>query len=166
MPRARIESLAFGPHGVARIDGKVHFVRAVAPGDEVEVAVREDRGTYAYADLVRVIEPGASRRVPPCPYLPRCGGCPWQQVEEDMQAEAKERAVRDLLIRVGGVAEPHVLPIARPAPPLGYRRRLSLRVAGRRIGFLAAASHDLVAVDRCLLAAPELDGAIELTGRW
>jgi 23S rRNA (uracil1939-C5)-methyltransferase len=164
--RARIESLAYGPHGVARVNGKVHFVRGVAPDDEVEIAVREDRGTYAYADLVRIVEPGPARREPPCPYLPACGGCPWQQVDDSAQAAAKERIVRDLLVRLGGVDAPHVLPIATPAAVFGYRRRLSLRVAARRVGFLAAASHDLVPVERCLLAAPELEGAIALARGW
>ncbi|HZR82116.1 MAG TPA: 23S rRNA (uracil(1939)-C(5))-methyltransferase RlmD [Candidatus Binatia bacterium] len=166
MPVARIESLAYGPHGVARIDGKVHFVRGAAPGDEVEIAVREDRGSFAYADVVRVIRRGEARREPPCPYLPRCGGCPWQHVADDQQAAAKERVVRELLARVGGVADPRVLPILRPSPAFGYRRRLSLRIADGRIGFLAAASHDLVPIDRCLLAAPELEGSIPLAQAW
>jgi 23S rRNA (uracil1939-C5)-methyltransferase len=164
--RARVESLAYGPHGVARVDGKVHFVRTVAPGDEVELEVREDRGTYAYADLLRVVAAGPARRQPPCPYLPRCGGCPWQHVGEDVQADSKERAVRDLLARVGGIADPPVRPLLRAAPAFGYRRRLGLRVADRRVGFLVAHSHDLVPVDACLLGAPELDGAIAIAQGW
>ena len=162
----RVESLAYGAHGVVRIDGKVHFVRRVVPGDEIELAVREDRGTFAYSDLVAVREPGRARRDPPCDYLPRCGGCPWQHVDYAAQAEAKERAVRDLLARVGGIADPPVRPILRADREFGYRRRLGLRVEGKRLGFLAAASHDLVPVERCLLAAPELDGAIAIAARW
>lgn len=164
--RVRIESLAYGPHGVARVDGKVHFVRGAAPGDEVEIAVREDRGSFAWADVVAVVAAGPDRREAPCPYLPRCGGCPWQHVSPGAQAAAKEAIVRDLLARVGGVADPPVEPIAAAPAEFGYRRRLSLRVGGGRVGFRAGASHELVPVDECLLAAPALRGAIRIAQPW
>jgi 23S rRNA (uracil1939-C5)-methyltransferase len=162
MAVARIESLAHGPHGIARIDGKVHFVRGAAPGDEVEVEVEEDHSTFAYARVARVVTPGAVRRAAPCPYLPRCGGCPWQHVVYAAQATAKEGSVRDLLARVGGIDAAVVRPIVRAASEYGYRRRLSLRVADGAVGFLAAASHDLVPVEHCLLGIGSLDGAIAL----
>src|SRR5262249_35026781 len=54
MAVARIDSLAYGPHGVARINGKVHFIRQVAPGDEVEVEVDEDHRAYAYGHATRL----------------------------------------------------------------------------------------------------------------
>jgi 23S rRNA (uracil1939-C5)-methyltransferase len=162
MTAARIDSLAHGPHGIARIDGKVHFVRHAAPGDEVEIEVEEDHRTYAYARATRVVTPGAVRREPPCEYLPRCGGCPWQHVAYDAQAEAKEAAVRDLLARLGGIDPKVVRPIVRAPAELGYRRRLSLRVDGREVGFLEGASHDLVPVERCLLGQERLHGAIPL----
>ncbi|MBM4244164.1 MAG: 23S rRNA (uracil(1939)-C(5))-methyltransferase RlmD [Deltaproteobacteria bacterium] len=162
MAVARIESLAHGPHGVARIDGKVHFVRQAAPGDEVEVEVDEDHPTFAYARVARVLAPGPVRREAPCPYLPRCGGCPWQHVAYDAQAAAKEASVRDLLSRMGGIDPSVVRPIVRAASEYGYRRRLSLRVADSEVGFLAAASHDLVPVEHCLLGHERLEGAIPL----
>lgn len=162
MAAARIESLAHGPHGIARIDGKVHFVRGAAPGDEVELEVEEDHQSFAYARVTRVVAPGAVRREPPCPYLPRCGGCPWQHVEYAAQTAAKEDSVRDLLSRVGGVDAAVVRPIVRAASEYGYRRRLSLRVEDGEVGFLAAASHDLVPVAHCLLGHERLDGAIPL----
>jgi 23S rRNA (uracil1939-C5)-methyltransferase len=164
---ARIDSLAHGPHGIARIDGKVHFVRNAAPGDEVELAVEEDHGAYAYARVTRVRTPGATRRAAPCPYLPRCGGCPWQHVAYAAQAAAKETSVRDLVARVGGVDPSVVGSILPAAAEYGYRRRLSLRVgARRRLGFMAAASHDVVPVERCLLADERLADAIPLAERW
>lgn len=162
MAAARIESLAHGPHGIARIDGKVHFVRGAAPGDEVELEVEEDHRSFAYARVTRVVVPGIARREAPCPYLPRCGGCPWQHVEYAAQTAAKEESVRDLLSRVGGVDAAVLRPIVRAAREYGYRRRLSLRVADREVGFLAAASHDLVPVEHCLLGSERLDGAIPL----
>ncbi|MBY0273949.1 23S rRNA (uracil(1939)-C(5))-methyltransferase RlmD [Candidatus Binatia bacterium] len=162
MAVARIESLAHGPHGVARIDGKVHFVRGAAPGDEVEVAVEEDHRSFAYARVTALRAPGPVRREPPCPYLPRCGGCPWQHVTYAAQAAAKEDAVRDLLARVGGLDPSVVRPIVPAASEYHYRRRLSLRVADRAVGFLAAASHDLVPVGACLLGSERLDRAIAL----
>lgn len=166
VPRVEVESLSYGPHGVARIDGKVCFIRNAAPGDAVDVVVREDHGSYAYGDIAEVIRPGPARRIPPCPYLPRCGGCPWQQVAYATQAAAKEHNVRDLLARIGGLPDVPVQPIAAAPEEYGYRCRLSLRVAGRRLGYFAGASHDLVPVDECLLGVPALRGAIAVAQDW
>ena len=166
MAVVRIESLAHGAHGIARIDGKVHFVRQAVPGDEVEIEVEEDHRAYAYARVARLVSPGAARRAAPCPYLPRCGGCPWQHIDYDAQAAAKESTVRDLLARIGGLAPSVALPIVRAASEYGYRRRLSLRVENGELGFLAAASHDVVPIERCLIAQDRLDGAIAFGREW
>lgn len=161
-------AMAYGPHAVARADGKVLFVRGAAPDEEVEVVVREERPRYAYADLVAVRRPSPDRRPAPCPYLPRCGGCPWQHLDYAAQLAAKHRIVAEQLRRVGGLA----VEVAAPLPaarPFGYRRRIKLRVDGGVVGFHAAASHDLVPVEHCLLAAPAVDAAIpalaDLVGR-
>jgi 23S rRNA (uracil1939-C5)-methyltransferase len=159
-------ALAHGPHGVARVAGKVHFVRQAAPGDEVEIVVEEEHRAFAYARVARVVVPGAARRTAPCVYLPRCGGCPWQHVAYAAQASAKESTVRELLARVGGIDPSCVRPLLAAAQEYGYRRRLSLRVDDDRLGFMAAASHDVVPVDRCLLAQDRLEGAIAVASEW
>jgi len=163
---AHIESLAHGPHGIARVDGKVHFVRQAVPGDEVEIEVEEDHRAYAYARVSRLLVAGPARRAAPCIYLPRCGGCPWQHIAYDTQAAAKETTVRDLLARVGGLDAGVVQPILRAASEYGYRRRLSLRVENGEVGFLVAASHDVIPIERCLLAQDRLEGAVALAREW
>lgn len=158
--RLAIDSLAYGPHGVGRLDGKAIFVRGVVPGEVVDVIVREDHERYAYADLVEIVDSAPGRRDPPCPYVPRCGGCPWQHIDDALQLEAKERNLREALARIGRWPDAPVAPIVAPGDPLAYRSRLSLRTAGRRVGFYAAASHELVEIDHCLIAAPAVDAAI------
>ncbi|MBX3023852.1 23S rRNA (uracil(1939)-C(5))-methyltransferase RlmD [bacterium] len=151
--------MAYGAHAVARVDGKVIFVRGAAPHEEVEVALRETRPRYAFADVVAVRRPSAARRHPPCAYLPRCGGCPWQHLDYAAQLAAKRRIVAEQLRRLAGLTVPVQAPLPSPRE-YGYRRRLKLRVADGVVGFHAAASHDLVAVDHCLLAEPHVDAAL------
>lgn len=153
------DEMAYGPHAVARADGKVLFVRAAAPREEVEIVVRESRPRYAFADVIAVRHASPARRDPPCPYLPRCGGCPWQHLEYGAQLAAKQRIVADQLQRLGKIDAPVAAPLPS-AREFAYRRRLKLRVADGEVGFHAAASHDLVAIEHCLLAEPHVDAAI------
>ncbi len=160
MTQARVEVMTYGPHGLARLDGKVIFLRHVAPGDEVELAIEEDHGSYAYASLVRLLRPSAERREPPCPYLPRCGGCPWQHLAYPAQLAAKQRNLADHLERIAKLDAPALRP-PLPAPAeFGYRHRLSLRVENGRVGFFAAASHELVEVERCLLGSEAVNALL------
>jgi len=152
--------MAYGPHAVARLDGKVLFVRGAAPDELVEVRIRESRDRFAFADVVAVLRPSPARRPTPCPYLPRCGGCPWQHLDYAAQLAAKSAVVREQLRRIARL-EAAPIDAVLPSPrQLGYRRRIKLRVDGGAVGLLAAASHSVVPIDHCLLAEPSVNAAI------
>jgi 23S rRNA (uracil1939-C5)-methyltransferase len=156
--------MSYGPHAIARSDGMVLFVRGAAPGEEVDVVVRERHRAYAFADVVQVVRASEKRVVAVCPYLPRCGGCAWQHLDYEAQLEAKRAIVRDQLRRIAGLDVP-VAPVLASPRVFGYRRRIKLRVEERRLGFYAGASHDLVRVDHCLLAESGVDDAIDPVSR-
>ena len=126
--RLMIDRLSYGPAGVGRSEGKVVFVPGTAPGDEVEVAIGEERKNYARGHVTALVSPSHHRRVPPCPYVTQCGGCPWQHIAYAEQLKAKEATVREQLQRIGGIADPPVLPILAAPSEWHYRHRMRLRV--------------------------------------
>jgi len=122
----QVESVAVGGDGVAREpSGRVVFVPVTAPGDRVLAVVTEDRGSFLRARAEEVLAPGPGRRPPPCPYYGACGGCQLQHLAPAAQREAKRGAVRDALLRIGGV-EVEVPPVCEAGPRLGYRNRVAL----------------------------------------
>src|SRR5271166_1011898 len=93
MAQVEITTMTFGPFGVGRLDGKAVMVPNAAPGDLLEITVVQERAGYLVARADRVLKAGAARRTPPCPYLPRCGGCDWQQITYPAQAGFKAEII-------------------------------------------------------------------------
>lgn len=163
--RVTIDSLAFGGDGVGRAeDGRVVFVPGVAPGDEVEVAVEEEKKGFIRASVERVVKASAARVEPPCPIYAAndCGGCQWMHVSAAAQRAAKEGIVRRALRHV--LPAEQIRPIETPSPELGWRRRTRLRWrrvgGGVLLGYAARRSHRLVDVPTCPQLEPRLDVAL------
>ena len=97
----RIESLAYGGNGVARLNGFVVFVRRGLPGDTVRARVTKVKRNHAEALAVEVVEPGAPRVDAPCEHYPACGGCRFQDLAYEAQIAAKAEQVDDALRRIG-----------------------------------------------------------------
>ena len=152
-----IDHMTLGPYGVGRLDGKVVLVANSVPGDVLQVSISASRRDYSNGRLERIVSPGPSRRTPPCSFLPRCGGCDWQQITYPEQAAAKGRLIAAQLNRALGVElDPANLMVPAPAE-FGYRSRLRLKVKGKgALGFFELESNRFVEVDRCLLAGEDL----------
>src|SRR5947209_19721724 len=116
----RIDSLAYGGQGVARVDGYVVFVQGGVPGDLVRAAVTKRKGSYAEARLVELVEPSPERIEPRAAHP----GAPWQVLPYERQLEEKERQVRDALERLGGFREPPVEPIVPAVECWHYRNKV------------------------------------------
>jgi 23S rRNA (uracil1939-C5)-methyltransferase len=160
MPEVEITGVSFGPFGLANLDGKKVMVPNAVPGDVVEVEIESERRDYAIARIARVVRPSADRRTPPCEYLPRCGGCDWQQIAYPAQVRLKAELVAAELGRALDTSiDPIGLVEAAPSE-FGYRSRVRLKV-GRdgALGYHEAGSNRLVAIRHCMVAGFELDAA-------
>jgi len=153
-----IEELSAGPFGVGRHQGRVLMVPGTVPGDLIEAEIEHDRRTYAIARLRRVIQPAPERRSPPCPFLPRCGGCDWQQVAYQAQLAAKSRLLAQQFERGLGVRLQPAIEVQAAPREFAYRARVRLQIdAAGRLGFYRTGTKELVAIEQCLLAVPGLN---------
>ncbi len=128
----RIEKVAFGGQGIARINDFVLFVDGGIPGDRLRVRVRKVKKNYAEAYPLELLEPSDLRIDPPCQHFGYCGGCKWQNVPYETQLQFKAEQVKEALEHIGGIPEPRVLaPI--PSPKIfGYRNKMEFSFSGNR----------------------------------
>jgi len=165
--KLKIDSLTYGPYGIGRDNRRVILVPLTVPGDEAGVRIVAEKRNYAIGELSHLLKPSPLRQAPPCPYFERCGGCPWQQIEYEGQLAAKEKIVVDALHRIGRLDGFQILPILRSPQEYGYRRRIRLQSDGRkRLGFYRALSHELIEIDFCLIADPQVDRHLSVAREW
>jgi len=153
---AKIEKWVYGGEGLARIDGRVVLIPFVLPGEQVRIQMADQ----VHAKLLSITESAPERVAPPCPLFERCGGCQYQHAPYEFQVARKAEILREQLRRVGKIdyaGDIHLV----SGPPLGYRNRVQLHVEGSRIGYLAAGSHELVAVEgECPISSPRVNQAL------
>jgi 23S rRNA (uracil1939-C5)-methyltransferase len=152
----RVDSLAYGGNGVARLDGFVVFVRRGLPGDTVRAKVTAVKRNHAEATALEVVEEGAERVEAPCAHYPACGGCRFQDLAYEAQIAAKEQQVLDALRRIGGIAEPPLEPILPAEDVFHYRNKLeysfTAAARGPALGFHRAGRWDeVLEIERCWL---------------
>src|SRR5260370_41371429 len=93
MPEIEISVMTCGPFGVGRHEGKAVMVAGAVAGDRLSVEIVSERRDYAVAKIREIVSASSERRVAPCPYLPRCGGCDWQHIDYGAQVRFKGEVV-------------------------------------------------------------------------
>jgi tRNA/tmRNA/rRNA uracil-C5-methylase (TrmA/RlmC/RlmD family) len=177
-----VGAMAHGGHCIGRHEGRVVFVRHALPGERVRALVTEERRAYLRADAVEILDASPRRVTPPCPWAGSghqhgCGGCDLQHADLAYQRELKAGVVREQLIRLGGLPPSTVDSLALtvralPAVPgepdgFGWRTRVQYTVDSTgRAGLLAHRSHEVVPVDRCLIAHAAVRSADVLARSW
>jgi 23S rRNA (uracil1939-C5)-methyltransferase len=165
----RVDSLAYGGNGVARLDGFVVFVRGGLPGDRVRARVTKTKRGFAEAIAEEVLERSPERVEAPCRHFGVCGGCRFQDLAYESQLAAKEQQVRDALVRIGKFDDPPLEPIVPAVAQYGYRNKLEYSFTssddGVDLGFHRAGRWDeVIGIEECLLTT-DLGNAVRLAVR-
>lgn len=151
----RIDELGAQGDGIVNTPGNPLYVPFALPGELVTAGVEKHRAT-----LLSVLEPSPQRVAPASPHFGLCGGCAIQHLAAEPYAQWKrDKVVRALRSR-GIDAEVEALVRCPPAS----RRRITLTaraIGGRAVlGFNAAQSHDIVEIEECPVAVPQITAAL------
>jgi 23S rRNA (uracil1939-C5)-methyltransferase len=152
--RLSIERLANDGRGIGFVDGRTWFVMGSLAGEEVEARVLNAHGKVVEARTERVFQASPLRRPAPCPHFGRCGGCSTQHMPHAEQLALKQRMLAEQLSRIAGV-EPQEWAAPLTGEEFAYRRRArvavrwDVRTKRLDVGFRAAASQDIIAIEQC-----------------
>lgn len=128
----RVEGIAFGGKGIAKIDGLTIFVENGIPEDHVSARIIKKKKKYLEARIESIIEPSPYRVEHKCEYSGFCGGCKWQCLEYAKQIEYKRQHVVDSLEHIGlfrGVRVHETIPSSKI---FEYRNKMEFSCSDKR----------------------------------
>ena len=161
-----IRRIVPGGRGIGFHQGQAVFAPLAVPGDRLEVLRWTDRKGYLEVLESRLTHPSPERISPPCSYFGSCGGCDFQQMSSSQQLAAKQDMLIDALRRVGKVHVEASQIRLHACEPSGYRNRLQLKSVqsgeGLSWGFYKTGSHEVCAVQTCLIASEALWEQLEI----
>jgi len=151
--------MVHGGQALARHAGRTLFVPYGVPGERVHARITDDRGRYAFAEVVEVLEPSPHRIAPRCPHFGpgQCGGCHFQQIEYAVQPGYKRDVVIDQLRRIGGFQDPVVHPTLASPEAWAYRNHATFHLD--EVGnfcFVGTDNETLIPIEECHIIRPEL----------
>lgn len=155
-----IEDIGVNGEGIGKVEGYTLFVKDAIIGDTVEAVITKPKKNYAYAKMLKVIEPSEYRVTAKCPVARQCGGCQIQELSYEAQLDFKSKKVRGNLERIGGFA-PELLdqimePICGMDEPFYYRNKAQFPIGtdkeGKIVtGFYAGRTHQIIPNTDCAL---------------
>lgn len=123
--RLSIQSMGNEGVSIARNDeGMVRFIKYGAPGDVVDVEIRQRRKKYADGLIKDIVESSPHRVKPECSYFGHCGGCSWQHLSYQQQLEWKRQIVNDVCTRIGKFSIPEISPTISSPRQYQYRNKM------------------------------------------
>ena len=161
-----IDTLTNLGQGLGRLDGWVVMVPYSIPGEKIRARIHRNHKNYSEADLIEVLESSSQRVEPRCSLFGECGGCQYQHMNQEAQAEWKHRQVTELLEKSLG-EKLSIEPIHSSPRQFNYRSKITPHHQRprdgkvRSIGFLHHGQRNwIVDVPHCPIATEAINEAL------
>lgn len=166
-----IEDMGHDGEGIGKADGYTLFVKDAVIGDVIEAKIMKVKKNYAYARLMRILEPSPHRVEPVCPMARPCGGCQLQMMDYQEQLRFKQKKIEDNLRRIGGFEQIPMEPILGMEQPFRYRNKAQFPVGTDKegnlvTGFYAGRTHDIINNRNCYLGVEENRQVLDVVLGW
>ncbi len=142
-----ITDTAYGGAGVGRSEsGQVIFVQKTVEGDIVEAEIFDDKKSFAFARLIKIVKPSHLRVKPLCSAADICGGCSFAHIDYEAQKNIKKHIVLNQFRKYK-----HNMPEIKivESSSKEYRLRATARSRNGKIGFFEHGTNKLVMAEKC-----------------
>ena len=136
-------------NGIGYIDGKITFIPYTIPKDIVNITITKSYKKYNIGKVEKFIKYSIDRVKPPCPYFTKCGGCMFQSISYEKTIQYKLNKVKNIFKKNKIIINPKI--IKNPSP-YNYRNKISLKVVDKKIGYYLNNTHNIIEIDKCLIA--------------
>lgn len=164
-----IGPVAHGGHFIARHEGRVIFVRHALTNEIAKVMITQVSAKICRGDAIEIIASSPHRVEAPCPYSGSggCGGCDFQHIDVSHQRTLKAEIIKEQFSRLAKIdLDLSVVGVA-PENGLAWRTRMDFAVSPQgKIGLFGSRSNEVVEIDDCLIALPEMNIPAIASRKW
>lgn len=154
-------------HTLAKIDGKVIFVKYGAPGDVVDLQIVGRKKRFSMAKITKLHTASDVRINHFCDHYELCGGCKWQHINYATQLELKNQWAKDCFQRIGKVDVEQYLPIVGADTQQFYRNKMEYTFSNKRWLYEDENIEDLPHTNALGFHAPgRFDKVIDINKCW
>lgn len=156
--KVRCERLDDFGRGICLSSGKVVFVSGVLPGEECEIDIIMDKKKYMIGRRKKIYKVSDMRICPKCIYSD-CG-CHINYMNYLDTLNFKKEKVRNIFKKYAKLDMNFKI---IPSDCIyGYRNKITLKVRNGVLGFYKNSTHDIIEIDRCLIASDKINEIISL----
>lgn len=161
----QFEDLTHEGSAVAKIEGFPIFVPLGLVGEKARIKVVKVLKNYGFGRIEEIVEESPHRVEPACEIYSACGGCQLQHMSYEGQLEIKQKQVRDVLARIGGIKDIPVHKTLGMEDSWKYRNKSQVPVGEKEgkivAGFYTQRTHDIIDMNTCLIQEQANDELVQ-----
>lgn len=173
-----IKRLGINGEGIAYFRRLIIFIPKALPGEKIQAKITNVTAKFAEAQIIQIVKKSPDRITAPCVFYDRCGGCQLQHLSYNKQLDFKRDLLQQALTKFkpAGYKNYELKETIGMQEPWRYRNkaqfqlRYNFKKQKAEAGLYEIASHNLVAIDNCIVQEPDtqtlINTAVQLINKY
>lgn len=156
---AKVINLDHFGRGIVKHNNKITFIANALINEDIEYEIIKENKKYNLGRVVKINQESPKRVIPLCPYFNICGGCSLQHLNYQDTITFKKEKVKEIISKYTNLITN--IKIIENKSPFNYRNKISLKIVNKEVGYYQNDSHNLVKINKCLIAKNAINKCLE-----